>query len=175
MEKLKSIKVKIFYDEEFKKITGKDFEESVVSENLGLPMFLNFIFNSYSFITKKFFPGTLGFLLNKKPPKDDDILKDGDELKIIAKSIEEMRKEIELQIREIIEYYEIDITFEKIREMVFIENNQKDFNNLIDIFSNKITDFDKLNAVMQVVNGVWNYFPHESLDGLCPMEKLINK
>jgi len=175
VEKLKAIKVKVIYDEELKKITGKDFEESVVSENLDFPMFLNFIFNSYPFITKKFFPGTLGFLLNKKLPKDDDILKDGDELKIIAKSIEEMRKEIELQIREIIEYYEINITFGKIKEIVFIENDQKDFNNLIDIFSSKITDFNKLNAVMQVVNGVWNYFPHESLGGLCPMEKLIEK
>jgi len=30
MENLKSIRVKIFYDENLKKITGKDFEEAIV-------------------------------------------------------------------------------------------------------------------------------------------------
>ena len=45
MANLKPIKVKIFYNNELKKITGKDFEEAVVSENLNFINFLNFIFS----------------------------------------------------------------------------------------------------------------------------------
>lgn len=81
---LKSIKVKIFYDDNVKKITGKDFKEAVVSENLNFAYFLNFIFSSYPEIQKKFAPGILGFLLNGKLPKENDILKNGDKLEIMV-------------------------------------------------------------------------------------------
>ena len=76
MKNLKPIKVKIFYDENLKKITGKDSEEIIISENLNFAMFLNFIFSFYPEITKRFIPGTLGFLLNGKPPKENDVLKE---------------------------------------------------------------------------------------------------
>jgi len=26
---------------------------------------------------------------------------------------------------------------------------------------------------LQVINNAWNYFPHKCLDGLCPMEKIL--
>jgi len=103
MEKfLQPIKIKIFYDENLKKITGKDFEEAVVSENLNFAMFLNFIFSSYPAIPKRFMPGTLGFLLNKKVPKETDILKNGDEFEIKVMEVEDIRREIENQIREML-------------------------------------------------------------------------
>ena len=67
-----------------KKITKKDFDEPVVSEGLSFPNFLYFLFSSYPEIQKKFPPGKLGFLLNGKKPAENDILKDGDELKLIG-------------------------------------------------------------------------------------------
>ncbi len=76
----KPIKVKIFYDEELKKITGKDLEEAVVSEAIAFIDQLYFIFSSYPEIPKKYPPGKLGFLLNNKPPKEFDVLQDGDEI-----------------------------------------------------------------------------------------------
>lgn len=82
MGNLKSIKVKIFYNGGLEKITGKDFEEAVISENLDFRMFLHFIFSSYPEIPENFAPGTIGFLLNKIPPKENDILKNGDKLEI---------------------------------------------------------------------------------------------
>ena len=84
MEKLGAIRVRVVYDENLKKITKKDFDEPVVSENLSFPMFLNFIFTSYPKITKEYPPGKLGFLLNNSIPQDFDILEDGDEIKIIG-------------------------------------------------------------------------------------------
>ena len=75
---LKSIKVKICYNKDLKMITHRDFEDAVVSEGLVFVNFLNFIFTSYPDIINKFPPGTLGFTLNGKVPKVDDVLKDGD-------------------------------------------------------------------------------------------------
>jgi len=79
----KPIKVKIFFDGNLKKITDKDSEEAVVSEGLSFAMFLNFIFTSYPEIQKEFPPGQLGLLLNDKRPNHNDILKDGDEIKLM--------------------------------------------------------------------------------------------
>jgi len=174
MEKfLQLIKIKIFYDESLKKITGKDFEEVVVSENLNFAMFLNFIFSSYPAIPKRFMPGTLGFLLNKKVPKETDILKNGDEFEIKVMEVKDIRREIENQIREIIDCYKIDTTFEKLKEEIFYENDSKDFNNFTEIFINRTNNINEANAILQVINNAWNYFPHKCLDGLCPMEKIL--
>jgi len=177
MANLKPIKVKIFYNNELKKITGKDFEEAVVSENLNFINFLNFIFSSYPEIPKRFIPGTLGFLLNGKEPKENDILKDKDKLEILVFSIEDTRKKIESEVREIINYYQVDTTFEEIQETVFNENGQEDFNKLIELFASKIKsgNLDEINEVLKFVNAVWNYFPHKSLKGLAPVEKLKSK
>lgn len=81
---LKPIKIKVFYDENLKKITGKDFEEMMVSEGLSFAQSLSFLFSSYPEIQQKFPPGKLGLLLNEKKPTGYDILKDGDELKLIG-------------------------------------------------------------------------------------------
>jgi len=98
MKNLKPIKVKVFYDKELKMVTGKDSEESIVSENLNFINFLNFIFSSYPTIPKRFIPGTLGFLLNGRAPKENDILKDGDKLEISVLEIGDIRKRIESQV-----------------------------------------------------------------------------
>ena len=169
---LEPIKVKIFYDENLKKITGKDFEEGVVSEGLNFINFLNFVFSSYPEIQKRFTPGTLGFLLNGKEPKENDILKDGDELKIITIKPEDARKGIESQLSEIIRHYQIDISFEEVKDLVFNEDGQEDFNKLIDTFTSKIDNIDEVNEVLKILNAVWNFFPHKALNGLSPTEKI---
>jgi len=171
---LKPIKINIFYDEELKEITGKSFETAIVSENLNFAQFLNFIFSSYPAIPKRFIPGTLGFLLNGRSPKENDILNNGDKLEISVLKIGDIRKRIESQVKEIINYYQVDTTFEEIKETVFNENGQEDFNKLIELFVSKInsSNLDKINEVLKFVNAVWNHFPHKCLDGLCPMEKI---
>jgi len=80
----KPIKIKIFYDEELKKITGKDSEETIASEGIDFATQLYFIFSSYPEIQKKFPPGWLGFLLNGREPKEKDVLKDGDKLELLV-------------------------------------------------------------------------------------------
>ena len=80
----KPIKIKIFYDENLKGITGKSSEVSIVSEGLSFVNFLYFIFSSYPEIQRRFPPGKLGFLLNGKKPNEYDVLNGGDELRFIG-------------------------------------------------------------------------------------------
>lgn len=76
----KHIKIEILYDIELEKITKKASEEAMVSEGIRFVNMLDFIFTSYPGIRKTYPPGKLGLLLNNKPPKDSDILRDGDEI-----------------------------------------------------------------------------------------------
>jgi hypothetical protein len=173
MENLKPIKVKVFYEGEIKKITEKDFEETVISEGLSFANFINFIFSSYPNIQKIFIPGTVAFLLKDKPPEANDILKEGDVVKISARKLEDIRKIIENQVSEIINYYQVDTNFNEIRDIVFNEDGQEAFNKLTELFTEKISDIDEANKILQTINNVWNFFPHSCLDGLCPMEKIL--
>lgn len=171
--KLKSIKVKVFYDKNVRRVTKKDSEEVMISEGLDFPNFLNSIFSSYPDLQKRFPPGTLGFLLNGKAPKEYDILKYDDKMEFVYVNPEHTREKIESQLTDIIRYYQIDITLEEIKEMIFNEDGQEDFNKLIDIFTGKIGgDVNEINAVLQIVNAAWNYFPHKALKGLSPIEKI---
>ncbi|KPJ55675.1 hypothetical protein AMJ49_06630, partial [Parcubacteria bacterium DG_74_2] len=59
---LKPIKIKVYYDKNLREITGKDFEEMMVSKGLSFAQSLYFLFSSYPEIQQKFPPGKLGFL-----------------------------------------------------------------------------------------------------------------
>lgn len=85
-QSLKPIKIMVFYNERVKEITDKDFEEVIVSDNLTFTGFLHFIFSSYPDIFKAFPPGTLAFSLNDIRPGENDLLQDGDIVKIIGQN-----------------------------------------------------------------------------------------
>jgi hypothetical protein len=74
----------------------------------------------------------------------------------------------------IINYYQVDTTFKEIKDTVFNEDGQEDFNKLIKLFVSKINsgNLDEINEVLKFVNAVWNYFPHKCLKGLSPVEKV---
>lgn len=168
----KPIKVKIYYDDNLEKITGKKFEEAAVSENMEFRMMLHYIFSSYPKIPEKFIPTTLGFSLNGKLPQNDTILSDGDELQLVGYTIEKVREGIKEKIEKIILQYRIDLDFDAIERMIYEEKNKNDFNNLNDAFAEKISDINKLNEVLRIVNAAWNCYPHKCLENLSPMEKL---
>lgn len=169
---LKPIKIKVFYDKSLQEITKKDFEESFISENLSFVNFLHFILSSYPQIAKTFMPGTLGFAVNGKAPESGCVLKDGDAVSFSVFSLEDMRKNLENQLSDIINYFQVNTTAKAIKKIIFDEEGQDDFNNLTRLFSEKIGGLNQLNKVLQIVNGAWNLFPHKSLNGLSPMEKL---
>jgi hypothetical protein len=34
-------------------------------------------------------------------------------------------------------------------------------------------DISELNNILELISDAWNYFPHKSINGLSPMEKLL--
>lgn len=45
---------------------------------------------------------------------------------------------------------------------------------IIDLISHQCTeDNEEINDAFEVLTGIWNYFPHDSLDGLAPIEKMM--
>lgn len=74
-------KITVFYDRKLEKITGKGSEIVLVNEGMSFSFFLKIIFESYPEIEKKYPPGVLGFSVNGKPPKEYDVLENGDKVK----------------------------------------------------------------------------------------------
>jgi len=70
--------VLITYDEKLQRITKVEQEEAIVSEGLTFVIFLKFIFDSYPEIPKLYPPGSIELRLNDKPPKEFEVLNDGD-------------------------------------------------------------------------------------------------
>lgn len=133
---------------------------------------LHYIFSSYPKIPEKFIPATLGFAINGKLPQSDTLLHDGDELRLDGFSVEQVREKIRDKIQTIINHHEIDLRFEEIQKMIYEERGTKDLNNLNEIFIMKISDINKINDALHIINAAWNCFPHRSLRGMSPMEKL---
>jgi hypothetical protein len=73
-----SVTITIRYDKYLQKITSVLSEPAVINKGMPFVMFLFTIFKSYPEIEKKYPAGTLGLMVNGKPPQDYDILQDGD-------------------------------------------------------------------------------------------------
>ena len=80
----KALSITITYDPNLQKITGKDKEVSITSEGTTFMQFLLFLFEAYPEIQTTYPPGKLGFTVNGNPPKNQDLLKDGDVLYFVG-------------------------------------------------------------------------------------------
>ena len=86
--------------------------------------------------------------------------------------ITKKRKEIEQELLNLINKYKIKLNIREIKETIYDEEGQEDFNKIIKLFSN-VGSLTELNNILKTLNDVWNYFPHKSLGGLSPHEKLL--
>jgi len=73
---------------------------------------------------------------------------------------------------QVINKYKIKLNIREIKETIYDEEGQEDFNKIIKLFSN-VGSLTELNNILKTLNDVWNYFPHKSLGGLSPHEKLL--
>lgn len=172
---VKPNKITIFYDANLEKITGIPLEEAMISEDFAFADFLHSLFVSYPEIPRKVPPGRLGFLLNNAKPEVFDVLKDGDSVTLMAfeKGVELEKYQIgiiqhqtEEELLCLIKKYKINITIEEIKEIIF---NEKD---LKSVHSTNGLESDEERRVLNVLMKAWNYFPHKSLGGRCPIEKI---
>lgn len=100
------------------------------------------------------------------------IYKDNIDKNLTKESILKKRKEIEQALLGSLKESESDFTLEGIKEVIYNERNNNEFSKIISIFD-KGQDLDELNKILQLLNDAWNYFPHNCLGGLCPMEKIL--
>ncbi|MEX2144800.1 MAG: hypothetical protein WD712_00245 [Candidatus Spechtbacterales bacterium] len=114
----------------------------------------------------------MGFKINGKKPADDYIMHDGDVLEFIVVTIDDIRKDIQRDITDIIDAYHLNISFSQVADIVYKEKDQEDFNNLCTSFVSRANNIEEVNSILEIVNRVWNYFPHNSLSGLSPFEKM---
>lgn len=108
----------------------------------------NFIINNYDIPQVK-----LSFNKNKTP-----------------KSILDTRKEIEMDIVDLLEESNSDFTLDDVRDAIYEESEQDDMQKIIMMFDTEKSDMASLSTIIETITDAWNYFPHKSLDGLCPQE-----
>lgn len=79
------------------------------------------------------------------------------------------RKEIETKLTKLLKKSGKELDFWDITSLIWEEQDHRDFGNLIEQFGT-VNSLEELNHTMQLLNDAWNYFPHKSLRGKCPVE-----
>jgi len=84
----------------------------------------------------------------------------------------ERREKIEKELLELLEETKSDFGLDDIKEIIYNEDGQDDLTKVIAMFD-RGQGLAEMNEVLETINDAWNYFPHKCLDGLCPMEKIL--
>lgn len=88
------------------------------------------------------------------------------------RQIDERRGEIERELQELLEQAGSKATVEDIKKIVFREGDQGDMMKIVALFDTG-SDAVELNTVLGAASDAWNYFPHKTLGGLSPAEKVL--
>jgi hypothetical protein len=82
------------------------------------------------------------------------------------------REELETKIARLLDDAKSDFCFHDILEEIYREDGPETIEAIIGMFENGSGKLaDRLEEVADVVREAWRYFPHASLDGLCPAEQ----
>lgn len=84
------------------------------------------------------------------------------------------RKEIEKELSQMFKEIKSPFTVEHIKDIIYHEEDQDDLMKTVAIFD-RGGDISELSNILEITNDAWNYFPHECLGGISPMEKLLEK
>lgn len=67
---------------------------------------------------------------------------------------------------------ESDFTLVHVRDAIYNEEDNDDMMKIIAMFDRGV-DASELSNVLELVTDAWNYFPHKSLGGISPVEKVL--
>lgn len=81
------------------------------------------------------------------------------------------RKDVEREIVDMLKKADSSFSLEDIKDIIYYESSNDDFHKLIAMFD-RGGDASELDNILELVTDAWNYFPHQSLDGLSPTEKI---
>ena len=84
----------------------------------------------------------------------------------------ERRKEIEQELVDMLKETESEFTLDYVRDAIFHEEDNDDMMKVVAMFD-RGGDASELSNVLELVTDAWNYFPHETLGGISPAEKLL--
>jgi len=97
----------------------------------------------------------------------DDMMKNETE-----KSIHERQKKIEESLLTLIKELKVSLTVDKIKKIIYREKGHRELNEITKEFD-RGQNLEEFNKILQLLNDAWNYFPHKSLNGLSPAEKIL--
>lgn len=83
--------------------------------------------------------------------------------------INERKKEIESEIKEMLIECESDFDLDYIKEVVYHEEESDDMMKIVACFD-RGGDVSELENILELATDAWNYFPHKSLKGKSPAE-----
>ena len=82
------------------------------------------------------------------------------------------RKEIEQELLNLLKKTKSDFDLDYIKDVIYNEEDNDDLMKTFAVFD-RGGDISEMNNILELVNDAWNYFPHKCLNGLCPMEKIL--
>ncbi len=82
------------------------------------------------------------------------------------------RKEIEEELLEMLEETGSEFELEDIKKIIYNEDGQDCLTDVIAMFD-RGGDASELENILELVSDAWNYFPHKTLGGLSPAEKIL--
>jgi len=88
------------------------------------------------------------------------------------KSIHERQKKIEESLLALIKELKVSLTVDKIKKIIYREKGHRELNEITKEFD-RGQNLEEFNKILQLLNDAWNYFPHKSLNGLSPAEKIL--
>lgn len=92
--------------------------------------------------------------------------------KLTKKEILNRRKEIEQELLNLLKETKNDFDLDYIKDIIYDEEDTDDLMKAFAVFD-KGGDISEMNNILELVNDAWNYFPHKCLNGLCPIEKIL--
>lgn len=84
----------------------------------------------------------------------------------------EHRKEIEQELVDMLKKTKSDFSLQHIKDAIFNEEDNDDMMKVVAMFD-RGGDASELSNILELVTDAWNYFPHESLGGVSPVEKSL--
>ena len=82
------------------------------------------------------------------------------------------RTEIEQELVKMLKKTKSDFSLQDVKDAILNEEETDDMMKVVAMFD-RGGDASELSTIFELVTDAWNYFPHKTLSGLSPAEKLL--